>query len=66
MSDKMTGKVNEAVGATHKKLGDVTGNNEMEARGAAQEAKGHVQVATGKAKDNLHGAKKAAKKVAGR
>ena len=59
-NDKTKGKANELVGAARKKAGEMTGNEEMEAKGAAQQAKGDAQQAAGKMKD---AAKKAADSV---
>jgi uncharacterized protein YjbJ (UPF0337 family) len=50
---KIKGKANEAVGATRKKTGQVTGNEKMEAKGATQEIKGKAQGVIGKAKGKL-------------
>ncbi|MGB4861338.1 MAG: CsbD family protein [Tepidiformaceae bacterium] len=52
-NDNIKGKANEAVGAARKKAGEMTGNEEMEAKGAAQETKGEAQQALGKGKDAL-------------
>ena len=49
--DKLKGKTNEAVGATRQKAGEMTGNEDMEAKGAAQEMKGKAQGAMGAVKD---------------
>ncbi|HMO96288.1 MAG TPA: CsbD family protein [Tepidiformaceae bacterium] len=66
MDDKMKGKANRAAGAVREKAGDVTGNEEMEAKGKAQNAKGRAQEATGKAKDAAGNIGDAARKAAGR
>jgi uncharacterized protein YjbJ (UPF0337 family) len=49
--DKLKGKTNEAVGATRQKAGEMTGNEEMESKGAAQETKGKAQGAMGAVKE---------------
>lgn len=49
--DKVKGKTNELAGATRRKAGDVTGNEKMEAKGAAQQSKGKTQQAVGAVKD---------------
>ena len=54
MGDKIKGKANEMVGAARRKTGDVTGNEEMEAKGAAQQGKGKAQGALGEAKDKVN------------
>jgi uncharacterized protein YjbJ (UPF0337 family) len=51
MTDKVKGKTNEMVGAARRKAGDMTGNESMEAKGAAQEMKGKGQGMVGEAKD---------------
>ncbi len=53
-NDKVKGKTNEMVGAARKKTGDMTGNESMEAKGAAQEMKGKGQQAMGDAKDKVN------------
>jgi len=58
--DKVKGKTNEAVGAVRRKAGDVTGNEDMEAKGAAQQGKGKTQQVVGSAKGTVD---KAADKV---
>ena len=58
--ENIKGKTNEAVGAVRRKTGDVTGNEDMEAKGAAQQSKGKTQQVVGSAKDAVD---KAADKV---
>jgi uncharacterized protein YjbJ (UPF0337 family) len=48
--DKAKGKMNEAVGAARAKAGDMTGNEEMEAKGRGQQLKGKAQGAAASAK----------------
>lgn len=49
--DKIKGKTNEIIGGARRKAGDMTDNEEMEAKGAQQEGKGKVQNAVGNVKD---------------
>ncbi len=49
-SDKAKGKTNQAVGAVKEKAGQVTGNEDLQARGAAQKAGGKVQDKVGDVK----------------
>lgn len=51
--DKVKGKTNELVGAGRRKTGDVTGNESMEAKGAAQQSKGKGQQVVGAVKDKV-------------
>lgn len=51
--DKVKGKTNELVGAGRRKTGDVTGNESMESKGAAQESKGKGQQVVGAVKDKV-------------
>lgn len=66
MNDKMKGKANQAAGAVREKVGDVTNNEEMEAKGKAQHFKGDAQEAKGKLKDAGDNVKDAAKSATGR
>jgi len=61
MANKLKGKANQAAGAAREKLGDVSGNEQMERRGREQHAKGDAQEALGKAQDQANRAKKQAK-----
>lgn len=45
------GKAKQAVGAAKQKVGEMTGNRELEAKGAAKRAEGKVQEGVGKTKD---------------
>ncbi len=49
--DKLKGKANEIAGGVRRKAGDVTGNEDMEAKGAKQQYKGKAQGAVGEVKD---------------
>jgi uncharacterized protein YjbJ (UPF0337 family) len=62
--DKVKGKTNEVVGAGRRKAGEMTGNEKMEAKGAAQEGKGKAQQAVGNAKDAAKNAADTVKKSA--
>ena len=52
-SDKVKGKTNEVVGGARQKAGEMTGNESMEAKGAAQQTKGKGQGMMGAAKDKV-------------
>jgi uncharacterized protein YjbJ (UPF0337 family) len=49
--DKAKGYANETIGKAKEGLGRVTGNENLEAEGDAQQIKGNVQVGVGKIKD---------------
>jgi uncharacterized protein YjbJ (UPF0337 family) len=49
--DKVKGKGNEFAGKVRREAGAATGNEEMEAKGAAQQGKGKIQQGVGAAKD---------------
>ncbi|MGI8925158.1 MAG: CsbD family protein [Tepidiformaceae bacterium] len=49
--DKLEGKGREAMGATKEKVGDVTGNKDLEAEGKTEKYQGKAQGAWGDAKD---------------
>ena len=49
--DRVEGKAKEATGWARDKGGELTGNEEMEARGEAERAEGKGQGALGKVKD---------------
>ncbi|SEC81164.1 CsbD family protein [Rhodobacter sp. 24-YEA-8] len=49
--DKIKGLTNEAVGNVKQAVGKATGNDRLQAEGAAQELKGEAQQALGKTKD---------------
>ncbi len=48
--DKAEGKFDQAAGAVKQKAGELTGNKELEAKGAAQNVAGHVEEKTGDVK----------------
>ncbi len=49
--DKIKGLANEATGNVKQAIGRATGNDKLQAEGAAQELKGEAQQALGKTKD---------------
>ncbi len=49
--DQAKGKTKEMMGAAQKKTGEMTGQDDMEAKGAAREMEGKAQGAYGKGKD---------------
>ena len=49
--DKARGTANDAIGNVKQVAGNLTGNDELKAEGAAQETKGDAQKALGNAKD---------------
>ena len=53
--DKIKGYANEAAGMVKQGVGGVIGNEQMEAEGIAQEAKGEGQKAVGKVKGTIKG-----------
>ena len=62
-TDKAKGLANEAAGNIKQGVGKATGNEELQAKGKAQELKGDAQKATGDVKD---GAKDLADKATGK
>lgn len=52
-TDKVKGKTNELAGGARRKTGELTGNESMEAKGAAQQMKGKGQGMMGAAKDKV-------------
>jgi uncharacterized protein YjbJ (UPF0337 family) len=46
--DTLKGKVKDVAGKVQRKVGEVTGNREMEAKGAAKQAEGKTQKTFGK------------------
>lgn len=48
---RVKGAYNEVVGSAMRQIGELTGNPETEAAGAAQQIKGKVETAVGKLKD---------------
>jgi uncharacterized protein YjbJ (UPF0337 family) len=45
--DKVSGKMKEAAGSVQSKVGEVTGNTDMEAKGKAKKVEGKVQSTVG-------------------
>ena len=55
--DRVKGKMDEVAGRAKRQAGEWTGDNESQAKGAAQEVKGKVQNAWGNMKDAARDAK---------
>ena len=55
--DRMEGKLKEGTGFAKDKVGEATGDEEVEARGEAERAEGKGQGALGKVKDAVDKAK---------
>lgn len=53
--DRVEGKGKEAMGGARETAGDVTGNRERQARGAAQRTEGKAQGGLAKVMDRLKG-----------
>jgi uncharacterized protein YjbJ (UPF0337 family) len=53
VTDKVKGKINEAVGKGRSKLGDLTDNGSEHLKGKFQEMKGKVQQKKGEAEEDL-------------
>ena len=53
MSERTQAKGKEVTGSAKEKLGKATGNEEMEAEGAAEKMEGKTKGAIGKAKDKV-------------
>jgi uncharacterized protein YjbJ (UPF0337 family) len=58
--DETTGKINDAAGRVERRIGELTGNEETQARGAARQVKGKLQQMKGKIKDATKHKKKEA------
>lgn len=56
--DKIRGNANEAAGKVKQAVGNVTGDDDLKAEGAAQEVKGDAQQALGNAKEAIGNALK--------
>ena len=52
-NDRMKGKTNQGIGSVKEMAGKATGNEDMEAEGAAQKTKGKVEDTAGRAKDKV-------------
>jgi uncharacterized protein YjbJ (UPF0337 family) len=59
-NDKLEGKAKEIVGEGKERLGEATGDEEMEAEGTADKLEGKGQGMVGKAKDALDDIKRKA------
>ena len=57
-SDKIKGVANEAVGNIKQGVGKVTGNEELQVKGAVQEKKGEAQQVEGEVKNTVKDAVK--------
>lgn len=54
--DRVKGTIDKVVGSAKRKAGTWTGNTPLQVKGMAQQAKGKVENAWGKAKDGLRDA----------
>lgn len=54
--DRVNGTIDEVVGSTKRKAGELTGNTKLQVEGMAQQVKGKVENALGKTKDAVHDA----------
>jgi uncharacterized protein YjbJ (UPF0337 family) len=64
--DRTQGKAKEGMGWAKDKAGEMTGNEELEARGEAERTEGKAQGAMGKVKDAARDATDAVKDKVGR
>jgi uncharacterized protein YjbJ (UPF0337 family) len=51
--NRVNGTIDEAVGITKRKVGELTGNLSLQVKGVAQQAKGKLENAVGKVKDSV-------------
>lgn len=51
--NRVNGTIDEAVGATKRKVGELTGNTSLQVKGAAQQVKGKLENAVGKVADSV-------------
>jgi uncharacterized protein YjbJ (UPF0337 family) len=65
-STQVNGKVDEVVGSIKRSAGRITGNTPLQVKGIAQQTKGKLEGALGKAKDVVSQANKEANKGAAR
>jgi uncharacterized protein YjbJ (UPF0337 family) len=56
LTDKIKGVANEVTGKGKQAIGRESNDPDLEAEGAAQEGKGHIQQAVGKGKDAVKNA----------
>lgn len=54
--DRIKGTIDEVTGSAKRKAGELTGNTQLEVEGMAQQVKGKVENAWGKAKDVVQNA----------
>jgi uncharacterized protein YjbJ (UPF0337 family) len=54
--DRVKGMIDEVAGSAKRRAGALTGNSHLQVEGMAQQAKGKVENAWGKAKDAVHDA----------
>lgn len=54
--DRVKGTIDETLGSAKRKAGELTGSTRLQVEGAAQQVKGKVENAWGKAKDAVQGA----------
>lgn len=54
--DRVEGKIKEIAGRAQRQAGELTGDSETEAKGAAKQAEGKIQNALGKVKDRVKNA----------
>ena len=59
-SNRVKGSVDELVGVAKKKTGDLTGSTKLQIEGTAQQVKGKLENALGKATDAVRDAKEKA------
>ena len=52
-NDRAKGKANQGIGSVKEAAGKATGNEDMQAEGAAQKTKGKVEDTAGRAKDKV-------------
>lgn len=58
--NRVKGAIDEAVGTAKRKAGKLTGNTPLRAKGIAQQMKGKLENALGRAKDVVHETKRQA------
>jgi uncharacterized protein YjbJ (UPF0337 family) len=54
--DRIKGTIDEVAGSAKRQAGELTGNTQLQVKGMAQQVKGKVEIAWGKAKDAVHDA----------
>jgi len=52
-TDKIKGTVDKAIGKAKEKVGSAIGSDKLQAKGMAQNIKGHAEIGVGKAKEGL-------------